>query len=183
MIETDRLILRPFEMSDLDDYAALNADPKVMRFYPMLYSRERSLESLESCRASWDTHGYGFSAVTDKDGVFLGLCGLSMFTAEAPFTPKVEIGWRFVPSAWGKGFASEAARGWLEFAFKERGLEDIVSFTAVPNEPSAKVMQRIGMTRYEAWDFDMPFLPKDHWLAAHIVYRLTNEAYSMGESR
>jgi RimJ/RimL family protein N-acetyltransferase len=101
MIETDRLILRPFEMSDLDDYAALNADPKVMRFYPMLYSRERSLESLESCRASWDTHGYGFSAVTDKDGVFLGLCGLSMFTAEAPFTPKVEIGWRFVPSAWG----------------------------------------------------------------------------------
>lgn len=183
MIETDRLILRPFEPGDLDAYAAMNADPEVMRFYPMTYSREKSAESLTNCRNAWDTHGFGFSAVTDKEGAFLGLCGLSLFSAESPFSPKVEIGWRIVPSAWGKGYASEAARAWLKFGFEEKCLDDIVSFTAVPNEPSARVMQRIGMTRHETLDFDMPFLPKEHWLAAHIVYRVTRDDFLKGESR
>ena len=183
MIETERLILRPFKQSDLEAYAAMNANPEVMRFYPMVYTTEQSQASLDRCRESWDKHGYGFSAVTDKDERFLGLCGLSLFTAESPFSPQVEIGWRFVPSAWGKGYASEAARGWLAYGFEEKGLEQVVSFTAIPNEPSAKVMQRIGMRRCEEWDLDMPFLPKDHWLAAHLVYRMTREDYLKGESR
>lgn len=177
MLTTDRLILRPFTSGDLDAYAAMNADPEVMRFYPFTYSREQSQASLEKCAASWEEHGYGFSAVTDKSGGFLGLCGLSYFSAESPFSPQVEIGWRFVPSAWGQGYASEAARAWLQFGFEEKGLDQIVSFTAVPNEPSAKVMQRIGMSRHAEWDFDMPFLPKEHWLAAHIVYRMTRDAF------
>lgn len=183
MLETDRLILRPFEPGDLDAYAAMNADPDVMRFYPMTYSRDKSADSLENCNKSWDAHGYGFSAVTDKTGGFLGMCGLSLFTAEAPFSPAVEIGWRFTPAAWGKGYASESARAWLQYGFKNKGLDQIVSFTAIPNEPSAKVMQRIGMSRHASWDFDMPFLPKEHWLAAHILYRMTREDYLRGESR
>ena len=183
MIETDRLILRPFEPRDLDAYAAMNADPQVMRFYPMTYSREKSADSMANCQESWETQGYGFSAVTDKEGAFLGLCGLSLFSAESPFSPKVEIGWRLTPAAWGKGYASEAAKGWLKFGFEQKGLDQIVSFTAVPNKPSAKVMQRIGMTRHEAWDFDMPFLPIEHRLAAHITYRMTREDYLKGESR
>lgn len=177
MIETDRLILRPFEASDLDAYAAMNADPKVMRFYPFTYTREQSEASLEKCQASWQAHGYGFSAVTDKQGVFLGMCGLSYFEAASPFSPKVEIGWRFLPSAWGNGYATESALGWLAFGFEQKGLDQIVSFTAVPNEPSARVMQRIGMARHADWDFDMPFLPKEHWLAAHIVYRMTRDEF------
>lgn len=171
-LETERLILRPFRQTDLDAYAALNSDPDVMRYYPSPYTREQSQASIDRCTASWERHGYGFSAVTDKDDVFLGLCGLSLFQSDLSFTPVVEIGWRFVTSAWGRGLASEAAKAWLKFGFQNIGLEEIVAFTAIPNRPSQKVMERIGMTRFSTYDFEMESIPLGHPLRPHVVYRM-----------
>jgi RimJ/RimL family protein N-acetyltransferase len=180
-IETERLILRPFTMDDLEAYAALNADPDVMRFYPAPYSKAQSQQHIEVFAQRWRDDGFAFSAVVDKhtDQV-LGLAGLSLFRMELPFTPVAEIGWRLIPSAWGKGLASEAARAWLDFGFKNRGLDEIVCFTAVPNTPSQRVMQRIGMARHAAYDFDMPSIPEGHVLRPHVVYRMTSEMFDQG---
>ena len=180
-ILTERLILRPFEDGDLPAYSALNADPLVMQHYPNTYSTAQSAASIERCRASWDNNGFAFSAVLDRDtGSFLGLSGLSLFAADVPFAPAVEIGWRMVPSSWGKGLASEAARAWLAFGFKSKGLDEILAFTAHPNMPSQKVMQRIGMQRHSAYDFDMPSLPVGHVLRPHLVYRMTRAQFDQG---
>ena len=137
-------------------------------------------------RGLWDLLGYGYWIVRERrSDVFVGEIGFADFRRglEPDISGAPEAGWMLAQSAWGKGYASEAAKGWLTFGFEEKGLDQIVSFTAVPNVPSAKVMQRIGMTRHEDWDFDMPFLPKEHWLAAHVVYRMTREDYLKGESR
>lgn len=177
-IETARLILRPFEAGDTEAFVALNADRNVMRYYPHAYTRDFSLECLGNYAARWRDDGFGFAAVIEKaTGAFLGLNGLSYFRIALPFAPVVEIGWRFVPSAWGKGYASEAARAWLAFGFESKGLEEIVSFTAHQNTPSQKVMQRIGLRRHAAYDFDMPSLPDGHPLRPHLVYRTTHAQF------
>jgi RimJ/RimL family protein N-acetyltransferase len=91
---------------------------------------------------------------------------------EAPFMPAVEIGWRFAAHAWGNGYATEAASAVLAHAFDELGLDALVSMTAVQNEPSRRVMERIGMTRDPVDDFDHPSIPEGHPLRRHVLYRI-----------
>jgi ribosomal-protein-alanine N-acetyltransferase len=92
---------------------------------------------------------------------------------EAAFTPAVEVGWRLAVEAWGHGYATEAARAALAFGFEERGLDEIVSFTTPANVRSRAVMERIGMTRDPADDFDHPNLPPESPLRRHVLYRLS----------
>ncbi|WP_439528071.1 GNAT family N-acetyltransferase [Pannonibacter sp.] len=174
-LETERLILRPWEDRDLDAFAAMNADPDVMRYFPAVMSRDETAAMIEKARARTVTDGICFMPVERKaDRVFLGFVGLSRpaYLNPLPFDPCVEIGWRLARHAWGQGYATEAAREWLRFGFGTLGVDEIVSFTARGNLPSQKVMQRLGMARNRADDFLHPMLESDHPLASHVLYRL-----------
>lgn len=170
MIQTERLMLRRWSASDLEPFAALNADPEVMRYFPGTLSPAESDAMVERIEARFDSDGFGLWAV-ERDGQFLGFTGLSRPRFDAHFTPAVEVGWRFARFAWGHGYATEAARVAVAFGFRTLGLDQIVSFTTVTNEPSRAVMRRLGMTHDPADDFDHPALP-DHPLQRHVLYRL-----------
>ena len=171
MIETPRLILRGWRDADYAPFAALNADPEVMRHFPATHTREESDELAAMNRTHIDDHGWGLWAVERRqDGAFLGFTGLARPRQPNPLADEVEVGWRLAQFAWGHGYASEAARASLDYGFNELGLTRIVSFTAVENERSQAVMRRIGMTRAPELDFDHPRLPKGHRLERHVVY-------------
>jgi RimJ/RimL family protein N-acetyltransferase len=169
-LRTERLLLRGWREADLEPFAALNADPEVMRYFPATMSRQES-DALAARASAWLTErGWGLWAV-DRDGEFLGFTGLAVPRFEAHFTPAVEIGWRFARSAWGSGYATEAATAVLRFAFEELRLNEVVSFTAVENRRSRAVMERIGMVRDPAGDFEHPAVPESSQLRRHVLYR------------
>jgi ribosomal-protein-alanine N-acetyltransferase len=172
IFETARLRLRPWRDADLEPFAVLNADPRVMEFFPGRLSREQSDAIASRIRKHFDQHGYGLWAVELPELVpFVGFVGLSIPSFEAHFTPCVEIGWRLACEHWGRGYASEAATAALEFGFSKLGLAEIVSFTTTTNHRSMSVMERIGMTRAPQDDFDHPALPEGHPLRRHVLYR------------
>lgn len=172
-IETTRLVLRRWRDSDLAPFAAMNADPEVMRWFPSTHSREESDASVARFEAQFERAGYGLWALERRDtGEFIGFTGLSDVPYETHFTPAVEIGWRLAREQWGQGFATEAATAARDAAFGELGIPALVSFTAVQNEPSRAVMRRIGMWHDAAGDFDHPRLATDCHVLRHVLYRL-----------
>lgn len=173
ILETDRLILRPWRDEDLAPYAAMNADPEVMRFYPEPYPYGRSLENLQRNRADLEARGWGWWALELKgEAPFIGFVGLAPVPAFQPFAPAVETGWRLLRPYWGRGLAPEGAREALRVAFGELGLEEVVAFTAVVNGPSRRVMEKLGMIRDPRDDFHHPRLAADHPLGPHVLYRI-----------
>jgi RimJ/RimL family protein N-acetyltransferase len=172
-LTTERLLLRGWRASDRPPFAALNADPEVMRHFPAPLRREESDAFAERVAARIDRHGWGLWAVEHREtGAFLGFTGLAPVTFDAPFLPATEIGWRLARAAWGHGYASEAARAAVAFGFEALELDALVSFTAVENERSQAVMRRLGMTRDPAEDFEHPRVPEGHRLRRHVLYRL-----------
>lgn len=172
-LRTERLLLRQWRDADLEPFAALNADAETMRFFPAPLTREESDAHAERIRQHLEEQGWGLWAVEVAGGpAFVGFVGLARPSFEAHFTPAVEVGWRLAREHWGQGFATEAARAAVSFGFRELALEEIVSFTSKLNEPSIRVMERIGMTRDPADDFDHPRLPPGHPLRPHVLYRL-----------
>jgi RimJ/RimL family protein N-acetyltransferase len=170
-LRTARLLLRQWRDDDLAPFAELNADAEVMRYFPSTMTREASDALAEFQRAAIAERGWGLWAV-EADGRFVGFVGLAEPRFEAHFLPAVEIGWRLRRDAWGQGYATEAAREVVAFGFGELGLDEIVSFTAVANAPSRRVMERIGMTHDPADDFDHPRLADGDPLRRHVLYRL-----------
>ena len=142
-----------------------------MEFYPALLSRAESDALIERAEAGFEQRGYGLWAVEGAEG-FVGYVGLAPAEFEASFTPAVEVGWRLARSAWGHGYATEAARAAVEDGFRRLGLEEVVSFTAIGNQRSRRVMERIGMARDPDGDFAHPSLEAGHPLRAHVLYRL-----------
>lgn len=171
-IRTERLLLRRWRASDRDPFAGLNADPVVMEHFPASLSRAESDALIEQIEHGFDEHGFGLWAVEVREAEpFIGFVGLSRPRFRAAFTPCVEIGWRLARQSQGRGYASEAARAVLAFGFETAGLEEIVSFTVPANLPSRRVMERIGMARDPAEDFEHPGLPAGHPLRSHVLYR------------
>ena len=181
ILKTERLILRGWRDEDLAPFAALNADQTAMRFMPATMTADESRAMVERIRAHFVAHGFGIWAV-EAPGVaaFIGFIGLQRPTFHAHFTPCVEIGWRLAPAFWGKGYATEGARAALRFGFEDLNLDQIVSFTVAANKPSWSVMERIGMTRDPAEDFDHPRLAVGHPLRRHILYRISRTALPGG---
>lgn len=178
MISTERLVLRRWRDADRAPFAALNADPAVMEYLPVVLDRPQSDAFVDRIEAHFDQHGYGLWAVDVKDGdACVGFVGLSNAGFDAAFTPAVEVGWRLARSAWGHGYASEAARRALAFAFDEAGLDEVVSFTVPHNTRSRAVMERIGLSRDPAEDFDHPRLPPGHVLRRHVLYRISQATW------
>lgn len=172
-LTTDRLILRRWRPEDRAPFAAMNADPRVMEFFPQMLSREESDSLVDRIEAHFDEHGYGLWAVEVPGSAdFIGFVGLCRPRFAAHFTPCVEVGWRIAAEHWGRGYATEAARAAVDAGLGSFGLEEIVSMTVPSNVRSRRVMERLGMTRDPADDFDHPFLPEGHPLQRHVLYRL-----------
>jgi RimJ/RimL family protein N-acetyltransferase len=169
----DRVHLRRWRAEDRAPFAAMNGDPRVMEFFPGTLSGDESDAVVDRIEAHFDRHGFGLWAI-EVPGVapFVGFTGLSVPRFEAPFMPCVEIGWRLAVAHWGKGYATEAARLALDYGFGTLGLPEIVSFTAATNLRSRAVMERLGLSRDPADDFDHPALAQAHPLRRHVLYRL-----------
>ncbi|WP_374375171.1 GNAT family N-acetyltransferase [Dongia sp.] len=169
---TERLILRPWYAEDYAPFAALNADPRVTATLAGNLTRDESDAFADRIATHIDEHGWGLWAIEIKEGApFIGYAGLSRPRFDAPFTPCVEIGWRLAFEHWRHGYATEAARAVLDFGFNVLRLPEIVSFTTIGNTRSRKVMERIGLVRDPAGDFDHPSLSPDHPLRPHVLYR------------
>jgi RimJ/RimL family protein N-acetyltransferase len=175
-LTTSRLILRRWREADLSPFADLNDDPVVMEFMARRLSRDESDAFAARIRADIEKRGWGLWAVEVKGAArtavpFIGYVGLSIPSFDAHFTPCVEIGWRLSKEHWGYGYASEAAAASLRFAFQKLTFQQIVAFTVPLNERSIRVMERIGMSRDPAGDFEHPKLPPGHPLRPHVLYR------------
>lgn len=175
IIQTNRLILRQWREEDLEHFAQLNADPRVREYFPGLLSRQESDHSVKLAADHIERCGWGFWAASlIQTGEFIGFIGLEdvYFTAHFTHTPAVEIGWRLAFNHWGQGYATEGALAALEYGFESLELKEIVSFTAMQNERSRHVMEKIGMHHDAKDDFDHPKLIEGHPLRKHVLYRL-----------
>jgi RimJ/RimL family protein N-acetyltransferase len=172
---TRRLLLRQWRDDDLAPFVAMNADPRVMEFFPEVHTPAESAEALGAIRKRFAERGFGIWAVGLVNGPpFIGMVGLSVPRFEAPFTPCVEVLWRLASDQGGRGCATEAARAALTFGFERIGLSEIVAFTTVGNLRSRRVMEKLGMTHTVTDDFLHPALPEGHHLRPHVLYRIKN---------
>jgi RimJ/RimL family protein N-acetyltransferase len=172
-LSTPRLLLRRWCAADREPFAQLNSDPAVMEHLPALLTRAESDGLIARIEAGFEERGYGLWAVELRaTGGLVGFAGLEVPSFAAHFTPAVEIGWRLARSAWGQGYATEAAKASLAFGFEQAGIGEIVSFTSTANARSQAVMRRLGMTRNPADDFDHPDLAQGHPLRRHVLYRI-----------
>jgi len=147
VIETPRLILRPWRDSDIPIFVDIGRDPEVMRYFPNLLTPEATAEGVGRIRGHFEREGWGLFAVEIKGGPeFAGFCGIQRVPFEAAFTPAVEIGWRMGRAAWGHGYATEGARACLDFARDTLHLDEVVAMVVPDNAKSIAVMQRLGMT-------------------------------------
>jgi RimJ/RimL family protein N-acetyltransferase len=182
-LRTDRLILRRWRDEDAAPFAAMNADPEVMEHFPATMTRTESDAFIRRIEDRFNAHEFGLWALeVVATGEFIGFTGLAEVRFEAPpFArsdgPPVEVGWRLARSAWGYGYATEAARVTLGYAFGEGGLAEIVSFTSVTNVRSLAVMRRIGMTYDPADDFDNPNVPAGSPLRPHVLWRISADRW------
>jgi len=171
---TERLILRHWRDDDRAPFAAMNADPEVMRFFPSALSRAESDASFDRIVAAFDRDGFTFFAVDERaTSRFVGFVGIRTLGVDDPLHPAVEIGWRLIADVWRRGYATEAAQRSIAFAW-EVGLRELVGFTATLNQPSQRVFTKLGFARAANHDFDHPRIEPGHPLRPHMAYRLAN---------
>jgi len=178
-LDTERLRLRQWRASDLAPFAGMNADPRVMEFFPARLDRAASDALAGRIEAKIAERGWGLWAAERRDtSEFIGFIGLQPPIAQLPCSPCVEIGWRLAQPYWGKGFASEGARGALRFGYEKLGLDEIVSFTVPTNKRSRAVMERLGMAEDKAGSFEHPSIAPGNPLRLHCLYRLSRKRWS-----
>lgn len=183
-LETERMILRDWVDDDLEPFAAINADPAVMRHFSVVLDRAGSDELVRKIKTHCQSFGFGLFAMERRnDGALLGFTGLAAVPFTAHFTPAMEIGWRLGSQYWGRGYATEAATEVVRFAFEDAALGDLVSMAVPANEPSIAVMQRIGMRHDAVDDFDHPAFPLGHRLSRHVLYRLSADQWLRSRRR
>jgi RimJ/RimL family protein N-acetyltransferase len=171
--ETDRLVLRTWKASDRLPFARLNADSRVMEFFPKPLSAEESDRLIDRIDEQFRKHGFTFyAAELKRSGEFIGFIGLAVPRFEAHFMTCVEIGWRLAAEHWARGYATEGAREVIRVAFQTLKLAEIVSLTTTANVRSRRVMEKLAMTHDPADDFDHPGVPDGHPLQRHVLYRL-----------
>jgi RimJ/RimL family protein N-acetyltransferase len=171
-LRTPRLLLREWRDEDAAPFATMSADPEVLR-----YLSAPDAEWIARMRAHFAVHGFGnFVVELPGEAPFIGVIGLNHVRWTLPFTPAVEAGWRLARPYWGKGYAVEAARAAIEDGFGRLGFREIVAYTVPGNRASRQVMERLGMTRDPAEDFDHPSRPEGDSLRRHVLYRLRRPA-------
>jgi RimJ/RimL family protein N-acetyltransferase len=175
--ETERLNMRQWHASDFEPFARMNADPKVMKYFPNVLTRLESDALAKRIQSIITERGWGFWALEIKNTQeFIGFVGLHIPTTNLPFSPCVEVGWRLTTAHWGNGYVHEAAIEALRFGFDKLGQTEIVSFTAVENYRSQNVMKKLGMQKDIAI-FEHPDVPAGHALRKHCLYRLSSDRW------
>ncbi len=175
--DTERLTLRPLEERDRADLERIMGDEQVRRFFPTRASSEDVDRFLNRVWQEEADYGFCFGAAEWKaDGRLAGIIGMARFDEplQAATGAEVEIGWQLDPAFWGQGVAPEGAQAWLDHGWRELGLGEVVAITAVPNRSSQRVMEKLGMVRDAARDFDHPRVPEGHALRRHVLYRIGN---------
>ncbi|MGA1981171.1 MAG: GNAT family N-acetyltransferase [Acidobacteriaceae bacterium] len=183
-LETPRLILRPVRDCDRAPYAAMNADPAVMTYFASTMTPEESDASLARFRAAYERDGFGFLvAELRATGDFAGIIGAQTMRDVVPNLPQpaVEIGWRLPCALHGQGLATEGARATVDFCFKTLKLPEVVAITALGNQPSRHVMEKLGMTHRPDLDFDHPRIPAGHPHLRHTLYQLKNPSLDIAQ--
>lgn len=178
-LRTERLWLRQWREEDREAFRAMNADARVMEFMPKMLTAKESDALVDRMARHFEEHGFGgFAVEVQECGRFAGFIGLAIPRFEAAFMPAVEIGWRLGVDLWGRGLATEGAKEVVRFAFEDVGLKDLVSFTALGNRGSRRVMEKLGMTHDPLEDFEHPRIEEGHPLRHHVLYRLRREDWA-----
>ena len=176
MIITERLLLRPWKDQDFLPYAEINADPAVREFFPSVLTREQSDAEIRRFQENYEREGFCmFAAELVATGQFAGFIGLQTMNFAVPslVQPAVEVGWRLSRPLWGRGLATEGARGVLRHAFETLQLRELVAITTPANLPSRRVLEKIGMKHLQELNFEHPRVPEGHPLRAHLLYAIT----------
>ena len=174
-LRTERLLLRQWRDTDLDPWAAMNADPAVREFFSTTLTREQSAASMRLFHREMAERGWGWWAVeVVATGEFIGFTGLDRIEEGLPFRG-IEVGWRLARPAWGHGYATEAARACLDYGFGPLDQAEIVAIAAVGNVRSHAVMRRLGMTHDPADDFEDTTEPPDSPSRRSVLYRMRRE--------
>jgi len=172
---TERLRLRPWTREDRALYAAMNADPTVMRYETGRLTRAESdarADEIDHIRS--ELGGLGMYASDLRlTGETIGFTVVLAVTDDLPCWPATQIGWRLVPSMWGNGYATEAARALARRAFEDLGIAEIIAFSVASNRRSVAVMHRLGMVRLSAEDFVHPEFAATDPRRHHVLYRLS----------
>lgn len=178
MISTERLILRQWDDEDLYPFSRLCRDKNVMEFFPKLLTEDESFGMGKKIKSLIAERGWGFWAIEiPGESKFIGFVGLHISKESMPFSPCVEIGWRLAKPYWGMGYATEAAKASLRYAFANLGLDEVVSFTTVANIRSQAVMKKIGMS-YES-NFEHPDLEPSDPLCEHVLYKISKDEWEL----
>jgi len=177
MIETERLILRPWQDRDRPALRAHCDDPEVMRFL-LPVADDAAFETMLGRLSSWlDDYGFTFWILERRsDGAVMGMCGLKPGAPETPVEHHVEIGWRLAREYWGQGYAREAALATLDWAWANLDTPEVLAITVPANRASWGLMERIGMKRDRDNDFDHPLVAEGNPLRRHILYRIARPA-------
>jgi RimJ/RimL family protein N-acetyltransferase len=179
-LETPRLVLRSWRVADLDPFHAICSDPVVMETLGPLMSRDEVAALVSRISAIEVQHGHTAWALERKsDSALIGWCGLIPGAMGTPIEGKTDIGWRLASSAWGKGYATEGAIAAMTWAFANLPDDAIWAVTALINQRSRAVMERLGMRHWPDLDFDHPQLAKDCPLLRHVTYRIDRETWLM----
>ena len=173
---TERLILREWRTSDRDLFREINADSKVMEFFPFRRTHAESDAALARVNDMIRATGYGFYAIELRETAEpIGFCGIAVVDLPGIFPMgTMEIGWRLATRFWGNGYVTEAGKSLLKMAFDEKQTPEIVSFAVEANQRSTAVMQRLGLKRDPLRDSKHPKVPDSHpHLQHHVTYALT----------
>ena len=173
-IETQRMRLRRLINADFEPLVAMNADPRVMEFFPLIDSREETEGMWRRIHEHFALYGFGPWAM-EVDGTFAGWLGLMRTGFEAYFTPCVEVLYRLRTGFWGRGLATEGGRTVLRYGFKHLKLDEIVAFTIPANTRSRRVLEKIGLVL--SGEFDHPLLIENHPMRRHLLYRISRDAW------
>jgi RimJ/RimL family protein N-acetyltransferase len=178
-IRTERLVMRTWRADDRDPFAAMNADPEVMRYFPSVQDRASSDAFADRIERRFAEQGFGLWALELREtGEFIGFTGLNPMPDDVPGAGGMEAGWRSARHVWRRGYATEAAQEALRVGFAHVGLAEIWSLTAALNTPSVAVMRRLGMKEHAT--VEHPRIDVCHPIRPHVVYRLTRTEWSGG---
>jgi len=171
VIETERLILRPWKDADRAPFIAMSADPAVMETLGGVLSAAEADDYIARGKQRLSIFGFCRWAIERRaDGAFIGAVGLAPIHSSLPLPAGFEMGWRLVRDAWGQGYATEAAKAAIADGFERGELAEVFAFTSRPNLRSQAVMERVGLSRAPTLDFDHPALAEDHPMRAHMVW-------------
>ncbi len=178
VIATQRLGLRNWKTSDEEPFVAMGKDSEVMHHFPKLLSGEETIGLIRRLQNHFSEYGYCYFAVEVLEtGEFIGFTGLANQTWESEYTPCVDLGWRLKRSAWGKGYATEAAKASLNAAFQQFDLKEVYAFATDTNHPSMHIMEKIGMEYIGK--VQHPLIEGDSRFMHCVVYNKTKENYEL----